>query len=432
MQQATPPLLSLKVRRTVDTILALDTPAQKDEPIISVPSAAKPNTTATKQNVVDHSGEIARIMDILEKQSFAFVAYKNKIHDAKIKQDKLMSDFHQKATIMENKLSRLQTNLLKKVSDLNKRVDTISKNLALKPTFISMLPQNTYGRITGISSLDNIMLVTTADGYLLQIDKKQLSIEKVHRYSQQEALFQPTIYTHGSLIVAFCLSSHRTLIHGLPDGIYTPEKVINTPVESYAINYDPNTRDVFEVALGEANQIEYASYNQNAVPKLNIVGSTKKIRGNVTALLADQFQNAIFAITSRRMYYSISATNFNVIFQESFDKPVMQLAATQCFILLSVAPNDIVILEKNREKFHKLYTITIEAGLRRFFAASNELLVIMKDQRVQRRRLCDISVGETICEQEAADYNGEEYIGCIYEVDREVYLSHGNRISYWS
>ena len=428
MQQATPPLLSLKVRRTVDTILALDTPEQSDHPIVSTPATNKARQVVT----VDHSGEIQRIMDILEKQSFAIVAYKNKIHDAKIQQSKLMNEFHEKAKSLDNKLSRLQTSLLKKLSDLNKRVDTISRNIALKPTFISMLPQNNYGRITGITSLDNILLVTTADGYLLQINRETLQIEKEHRYSEQEALFQPTIYTHGSLIVAFCLSSHRTLIHGLPDGIYKPEKVINTQVESYAINFDVNTRDLFEVALGEANQIEYALYNQNTVPKLTIVGSTKKIRGTVTSLIADQFQNAIFAITSRRVFYSISATNFNVINQESFDKPIMQLATTQCFILLSVAPNDIVVLEKNREKFNKLYNITIEAGLRRFFAGNNELLIIMKDQKVQRRRLCDITKAEPICEHEAADYNGEEYIGCVYEIDRQIYLSHGNRLSYWA
>lgn len=428
MQQATPPLLSLKVRRTVDTILELDTTEQKNHQMTTTPlQKARQQQTAN----VDHSGEIARITDILEKQSFAFVAYMNKVKDAKKRQDELMNEFHDKADLIRTKLSKIQTSLLRKILDLNKRVEVISRNLALKPTFISMLPPNEFGRITGMISHDNILICTSASGYLIRINIETFTADHFLRYSDSEALFQPFIYTHGPTIVSLCLSSSRSLLIGLPGEVDALEKCIETPIESYAINMDANTRDVYEIALGENNQIEYAIINTDISPKLTIVNATKKLRGIVTAIATDQEQNAVFALTSRRMFYSISGTNFNVIYSETFEKPVMQLATTQCFVIISIAPNDIMIIEKNREKFNKLYNITIENGLRRFFAASNELLVIMKDQRVQRRRLCDISSAETICEQEAADYNEEEYIGVIYEVDRRLYLSHGNRISFW-
>ena len=81
---------------------------------------------------------------------------------------------------------------------------------------------------------------------------------------------------------------------------------------------------------------------------------------------------------------------------------------------------------------NRLYSIVIQSGLRRFFAAETEIIIIMKDQKIQRRKLCNIDTEEMICEPDAADYDEEEYIGCVTSEDREIFLSHGSQISRWS
>lgn len=427
--QARPPLLSLKVRRTVDTILSMNPEEHKEAEAANqqVAKAKEKKQTAS----LDHTSEIEKISGILEQQSFYFVAFRNQIQDARRDQAKIMQQFHETAQNIDQRMNKMKEMLVKKVVDLNKRVSSISRNLALKPTFRKMLPQNDYGRITGICVFNAILLCTTADGWLLRIDRHDLFVKHTTRYSTTEALFQPTIYMHGNIWVELALSSTRNLLIRMqtsPD----LEKCSHLPVESYSINTDVHTREAFEVILGQNGQIEFCSIAPDANPKLSIVATTKKIRGTVTALVPDQNIDAVFAITSRRMLYCISATNYTVVMSELFEKPIMQLFTTQCFIIISIAPNDIIVLEKNREKANKLFQINISAGLRRFYAAENDILIIMKNQKVERRRLCNVNIAEPICEADAADFNEEEYLGLIVEYERQIYLTHGNRISYWT
>ncbi|EAX87710.1 hypothetical protein TVAG_009150 [Trichomonas vaginalis G3] len=427
--QARPPLLSLKVRRTVDTILSMNPEEQKERESSNTPVSKVKDKK--QQTSLDHSSEIEKISGILEQQSFYFVAFRNQIQDAQRDQAKIMQKFHETAQDIDKRMNKMKEMLMKKVVDLNKRVSSISRNLALKPTFRKMLPQNNYGRITGISVCGETLLCTSADGWLLRIDRHELNIKHTTRYSTTEALFQPTLFSHGNIWVELALTSTRNLLIRMQT---SPDLERCSPllIESYAVNTDPHTRDAFEVILGENSQIEFCSIAPDASPKLQVVSTTKKIRGTVTSIVVDQNIDAIFAITSRRTLYCISATNYQIVLSELFDKPIMQLFTTQCFIILSIAPNDIILLEKNREKANKLFQINISAGLRRFFAAENDILIIKKDQQIERRRLCNVEISEPICEADAADFNEEEYIGLIIEYERQIYLTHGNRISYWT
>jgi hypothetical protein len=165
---------------------------------------------------------------------------------------------------------------------------------------------------------------------------------------------------------------------------------------------------------------------------MRVVGQTKNLRGAVTQIAIDSIQLAVFVLTSKRTFYSISATTFQVIASMQFMSPLMQLSMTGLFLVISCAPNDILMVERSREKYREVGRFTIEGGLRRFRCSEKSIIIITKGQRVERRDLCHPLEIDTICESEAADYDPLEYIGAVTARGQEIHLSHGNRISFWS
>jgi hypothetical protein len=165
---------------------------------------------------------------------------------------------------------------------------------------------------------------------------------------------------------------------------------------------------------------------------MRAVGQTKNLRGTVTQIVIDTVQLAVFALTSRRTFYSISATTFQVIVSMQFTSPLMQLSMTGLFLVISCAPNDILMVERSREKYKEVGRFAIERGLRRFWCSQKSIIVVTKDQKVERRDLCRPMDIDIICEPEAADYDPVEYIGAVTATRQEIYLSHGSSISLWS
>lgn len=422
--QSQPPLLSLKIHRTVEAILNVDT-LENDN-----------NHERKKRDLserLDHSEEISQINGILEQQCFQFTAFRNQIKDTRIEQKKLMDVFHEKVKQIEESLKKAEATLLKKVSDLNKRYDIIARNLTLKPTFRSITSRSDFGRITAITGCGNILLSTTNNGWIFYLDRQSFDIRGRFRFSENEAVFRPSIYMRENRFVTFYLTSAKKLLHGTIDGQKIMcEVCCEGPVESYCINTDHNANEKYDIILGKVDQIEFCTYRADSVDPLTVVASTNRLRGTVSAIVLDNHINAVFVLTSKRMFYSISSDNHNIIYSESFKYPLMQIFVTQCFIIISTAPNDIIVAEKSKEKLNRLYNLTIDAGLRRMYVSQTSIFIIQKDQRIQRRKLHDMTKEEIICEPYAANYDEEEYIGAIESMGEDLYLSHGDMISHWS
>lgn len=425
LSQATPPLLSLSVRRTVDTLLTMETGDATSN--VSQPL----NTKSKDEPSMDHSLEFQKVQEILEQQCFAFVAFRNQIRDARDVQNKIMQRFHERASAIENRLTQVSTSLLQKAQELNQRVDIISKTLAPKPIFRHLLPPNDYGRITGIKIQDQVLAITTSSGQFIGMKKDTYEVEVIQQPFPNESLFSPNFLVHQSTIIALTVTSGRKLLIHLPYTAY-PAECFDGKVECFSVSSEAALSEGYEVVIGQASQILFCNFLSDNPKKLNVTGSTKKIRGTVTHIVTDNDNEAVYALTSRRMFYSVSGSTFQIITQTQFQTPLMQLALTRVFIVISCAPNDIILGERNRDKFNQIFKITIDAGLRRFCCGTKYILIIRKDQRIERRMLCQIGEPESICEPDAADYDPEDYIGSVYCEGPVIYLSHGSRISIWS
>jgi hypothetical protein len=184
------------------------------------------------------------------------------------------------------------------------------------------------------------------------------------------------------------------------------------------------------LVIGQGQSLDFYQIELDP-PRLREAGVKNGLRGSVTQIESDPSDTTVYVMTSRKMLYSVSGTTFQINFATQFPFPLMQLALTQMFIIVSCAPNDIIFAERNREKWRQIMKFEVSAGLRRFSVSSKAIIIVTKEENVERRDLGKIGSSERICLPESADYDPGAYKGVVYSVGHEIYLAHGNRISYW-
>lgn len=428
LSQAAPALVSLKVHRTADEIISMDLGDSACGAIQSLSLSTKNQPEVSGE---DPSDELQAVREVLEQQCFSLVAFRNLMLDSKKIRQESLRRFHAQAKVIEGRLGTLSSELFKRIHDVNHRIGIISRTLAPRPTFRGLQPPNEFGRITGIDVADDLIALTTTSGHLLILERDTFQVHHKVLHNENEALFCP-IFTHRrGFLSLFFITSGRQLMFSAP---YKSEPFLclDKKVECYAITDNTILRDGFDVVSGQIQGITFYGFDLDNPRLLRALGETKNIRGTVTQLVVDNQRISVYALTSKCIFYAISGTSYNVVSSMQFQTPLMQLTLTTLFIVFSRAPNDIIVAERGRDKFHQITEITIPQGLRRLCCSEKEILIIRKDQGVERRTLCDPLNACRICEPEAADYDPQEYIGTIYASHNTVYISHGNRLSLWS
>jgi hypothetical protein len=422
LPNAVPPLLSLKVRRTADEIIAMD--AGEDSALAKL---AGPSKTKEVFNI-DHALEITDVHSLLERQCFSFIVFINAIHDAQKVQNGIVRRFEERSDRLENHITQLSEALFNRMREMNDRIDSISRTLVPKPIFRKISPVSDFGRITGIAQTGPHIALTTATGHQVILNKSTLAIEEIAEPVPGESLFCPIFGFRQTKLYLFTVTSGRKLLFACP--LKTQASQI-LEVDCFTIS-DESLHDAFDVAAGQGASVSFYQIETDTPMTLKQVGAAKGLRGSVSQIVTDNENTAVYILTSRKTFYSISATTYQVLASMQFQMSVMQLSLTRLFIVISIAPNDVVLLERNREKLKEISRFPVADGLRRIHSTDKSLFVITKNQVIERRDLCQPLVHCRICEPQAADYNPLEYIGAIGTSGGEVYVAHGNRISLWS
>ena len=428
LSQSQPPLLSLNVRRTVDAIIEMDA----NDTSVVIGQSLNQTKNKEEHQIPEHEEEIRAMKDLLEQQCFAFVSYHNHVQDARKVQKAQMEKFTMLANNIQDRLESLSSALFNKVKEINHRIDIIQRTLSPKPIFKRILPQNDFGRVTGIDVNEKYLVFTTAGFYVVIVDKDKFDVIHAYQPLPNNSLFHPTlVLLPDGNDGLFCISANRKLLFSNPV-LSTPEQCFNDNVECFAVNqYCLQSQSAFDIVLGHHQCINFCKINPENLKELNIVATTKDFRGNVTSLVVDNDNDAIYALSSKRIFYCVSSSSYQISFTINFQTPLMQLGVTRMFIIISYAPNNIIIAERNSKEFKQIYQFEISKGLRRFCTSDKCIYIITKDQEIEKRCMCHPHEVETICEVESADYDRSEYIGCIYCDHTDIYLSHGNRISLW-
>jgi hypothetical protein len=420
LPQSTPALLSLKVRRTAEEIIAMNT---NEAGTVASQALSQPKAA---DETLSHADEIRNVHLLVEQQCFAFVASLNTIHDARKMQNEAQQRFQAHAKSIEERLHRLSDELLKKVKEMNHQIDLISHTLAPKPIFRRMSAPNEFGRVTGICVLGDVVGVTTASGFVVILSHDSFAVVAAFQPFPAASLFHPTFIVRPNGTSLLTIASNRKLLLSSPYR-QAPDELLDA-VECFEATEEQGTRTGFDIVTGHPQMATFYALEGG----MRAVGQTKNLRGTVTQIVIDSVQLAVFVLTSRRTFYSISATTFQIILSMQFSSPLMQLSMTGLLLVISCAPNNILMIERIREKYKEVGRFTIERGLRRFWCSQKSIIIITKDQKVERRNLCQPMEIDIICEPETADYDPLEYIGSVTTVRQEIYLSHGNRISFWS
>lgn len=430
LSQATPALISLKVHRTADEIMNMNTRTTPASSVAPQPTSMV-NIVNKQADAEDHSEEIKTVYELLEQQCFSLVAFRNTIHDAREVQESILHSFHRHADNLRGRLSTLSYNLTKKVQEMNHRIDLISNTISPKPIFRRLQPPNEYGRITGIDAYGESIALTMATGHLVVLNRETFEVEVSWQPFDNHSLFSPVFMKRQNVVSLFAIASNGALLCSTP---YTSEPVrcLEEKIECFGVADDTIMRDGFDLAVGVTGGANFYSISPEDPHKFTKIGETKGLRGAVTQIVVDNEHTAVYVLTSRRSFYSISASSYQLITTMQFQTPVMQLAMTRLFIVVSCAPNDVILAERSREKFNKICKFEVTQGLRRLFCSDKEILIIDKHQSIQARKLCKPLEAVRVCEPEAADYDPTEYIGAIKADGGNIYVSHGNRLSVWS
>ena len=428
---ATPALLSLKVRRTANEIIDMDATGQTG---LTTQPIAQPSIVSKVaiEPADDNADEIRTVEDLLEQQCFALVACHNTIHDAREAQAEILRRFHTRANTIEAKLANLSQKLFSKIRGMNNRIDMISRTLAPKPIFRQLQPPNEYERVTGIAIGESMIALTMASGHLVVLNQETLGTEYVSQPLPSEALFNPAFVARKNMQLSLlCLSSGGKLMFSCPLKS-DPSVCADQKIECFAVAERAVLNDGFDVVAGMAGRVGFYGLDSVRPKELKLLGETTNIKGTASQVVVDDQEEVVYVLTSKRVLYAISGTSFEVISSVQFRTPLMQLGLTALFIVVSCAPNTVVLLERKGENHQEQMRFEITSGLRRLCCSEKEILVITKKQEVERRMLCNPLVADTICARQAADYDPLEYMGAIHMCANKIYLSHGNRISVWS
>jgi len=115
LSQATPALASLRVHRTADEIISMDTRDRLS--IVSQPRILK----LADEQPEDPTEELQAVREVVEQQSFSLVAFRNNMLDARAQHDGVLREFHAQATAIGERLRVFTGGLLKKVRQMNHR-----------------------------------------------------------------------------------------------------------------------------------------------------------------------------------------------------------------------------------------------------------------------------------------------------------------------
>ena len=428
---ATPALLSLKVRRTANEIISMDA---DESPGLQTQLLAQPSQTSkvVVDTREDNADEIKTVEELLEQQCFALVAFRNTIHDAREAQDDVLRRFQVQSRSIEARLSALSHKLLVKIQSMNDRIDLISRTLAPKPIFRQLQRANDFERVTGIAPSDDFILLTMASGHLVILNRQSLAIESASCPLPNEALFSPTFVLRKNMHVsALSISSSGKLLFSCPLSS-SPVVCLSEKIECFGVAERAMVNEGFDVAVGRVGKIEFYALDSAHPNQLKLLGETAKLKGTVTQVVVDNQEEMIYAMTSRKVLYFISANTFQVVSAKQFVTPLMQISISALFVVVSCAPNDIVIFDRCGKEHRLVTRFEVEQGLRRFCCSEKEILIITKQQEVERRMFSNLQLSEKICERQAADYDPKEYMGAISVRSGKIYLSHGSRISVWS
>jgi hypothetical protein len=102
------------------------------------------------------------------------------------------------------------------------------------------------------------------------------------------------------------------------------------------------------------------------------------------------------------------------------------------FIIVAVAPDSLVFLQRNKEKFVQVSIVTVGRGLRYIIADRRFLFVVTRENTVERRAYASPAISETICEADVAEYDEQEPLGRIFRDAERLFLTHGGNVSVWS
>ena len=459
-----PALLPLTIYRNVDKLFKMEADQEEIQiqPIQQIQSKEETETH-------DHTPqELSVIKDIVEQQCYTYIVYYNKIHDRMKVQHNTINNFKRRANQLQVSLDKLQSLLLRKASALNRRIDLIEKTLCSKPIYKSITPENEDGRITGIAYSQTEVVTTTIYGKLNFFTRDTL-VPKNHKSYRGKALFSPKFWND----IIFCLSADSELLFSYSDlplsialdgatNSFSFSSLIATDLVGFQFHLmtghqgcvklhtiervKPKSLDIsndneIDLILKDSNEENGLNQTQGPPVKepsinqvkysLTTVSTIKGIRGNVLQLLHDPILDSIFLLTSKRIVYSISSTTSQIINSIQFDTIPMQIALTRCFIVVSLAPNSIILMHRNREKFTEVKRIEITSGLRRFCCGVKELYILTKKQTIERRMLSNVTLFDNICEPIDSDYDEEAYIGVIEVNNYDIFISHDHRMTQW-
>jgi hypothetical protein len=101
------------------------------------------------------------------------------------------------------------------------------------------------------------------------------------------------------------------------------------------------------------------------------------------------------------------------------------------FVIVVVAPDSLVFLQRNREKFVQVCVVNVDEGFRCFTAGRRYLYVVTKHDTAERRAYANLAIAEAICGRDVAEYDEDVALGIILVADEVLFLAHGNAISVW-
>lgn len=418
LPQATPGLLSLNIKRTAESITSLDT---------RIGGAIIP--VAPAETEADHAEEKQKIFALLEQQCFAFTALRNQVRDSRRRQARLVGQFRDSASEIEEKLSALSRSLLHRVDTLSERISGLSEVVSPKPLFERLVQLEGAGRITGITSCGSYLSMTSALGRLLTVERTSGKVVSCVMPFEGEGMRQPRLLQGRSgKLVSLGLSSRGRL------AICTPldsaaSRCIGEGIECFDCVVAPD--GVWSVVCGRVGCIEFSTLNGDDGCVLTTVGKFSDVHGAVRHILCDSSNHLVYAASARRRLYSVSSKSFELVASRQMEAFVLEMQLTQLFLVVSVAPQEVLFVERGSDKLSVLMKVTIAAGLRCFACSGHCLFVLTKEQTVERRPLGHIENMELICDLDASDCDEDLHIGLVYVDGLGIYLAQDGALSIW-